>query len=892
MQATKPFRTFLLALCLLVVAPLTALAADPPPPVMKLGDAVRPLAYTLDLSVLPDGTGFEGKVEIDVELQRPLDFFWINGRQLEIKHATLLVDGKLLPVTTVAAGEDFIGVRLPQQVSAGRARLALDYTGQLSSRDTRGLFRQQTDGDWYVFSQFEPTAARRAFPGFDEPRWKTPFTVSLTVRREHVAVANTPMVAEDAVAGGMKRVRFATTAPLPTYLVAIGVGPFDVVDGGTAGMNQTPLRYIVPRGRAAETRYARATTPRLLALLENYFGRAYPYPKLDSMVIPITVAFGAMENPGLITYRSGLLLAPPEREDERFQQRYANVAAHELAHQWFGDLVTMVWWNDIWLNESFATWMARKIVQEFNPEWEASQSRERERQSAFRTDRLASTRQVRQDVETRDDLGNAFDRITYDKGGAVLTMYESWLGEAAFRDGVRRYLNQHEWGNATAEDFFAALAVADPQVAEGFASFVGQPGLPLVDFQLDCSARRPAVTLRQQRFLPSQPPQSAPSSRSSAQSLRPSSQRWPIPVCLRYAGQAGNQPLCTVLREREQRLDLPVGTACPAWLLPNPGGVGYYLSRLGARELRGLATAPLQPADAVFLLGDQRQLASSAALPLARLLSLAGPLAADPRPEVASAAAQAVHDIHPALLDPRQRTALAGWVREHFGARATQLGWLPRTGDSDAIRKLRGVVVPLVAQVGGERALRVQARSLALDWLGGDRARMGAAYKDILRTAAQDGDATLFDAFVAALGQARDSATRIDIDVALGHFRAPELLQRAFELALADGQDLREAREIYDAAGEDPENAPALLRFVALRHDQIARGLSADAVARMPRWHSLLCSPQDRSALQALYGSRLAGVDGGERNLAQTLEAVDICIANRKLQAGADLSAR
>ncbi len=855
-------------------------SAQPVPPVMQLGDAVLPLAYRLDLTVLPDATGFDGKVEIDVELQRPLDFFWINGRQLEIKRATLLVDGNTLPVTTVAAGEEFIGVRLPRQVPAGRARLVFEYTGQLSDRDTRGLFRQQAGADWYVFSQFEATAARRAFPSFDEPRWKTPFAVSLTVRREHVAVSNTPMVAEDLVAAGMKRVRFATTAPLPTYLVALGVGPFDVVDGGTAGMNQTPLRYIVPKGRGADTRYARATTPRLLALLENYFGRAYPYPKLDSMVIPITVAFGAMENPGLITYRSGLMLSPPEREDERFQQRYANVAAHELAHQWFGDLVTMVWWDDLWLNESFATWMARKIVRQFNPEWEASQGRERERQSAFRTDRLSSTRQVRQAVETRDDLGNAFDRITYDKGGAVLTMYESWLGETAFRDGVRRYLRRHEWSNATAEDFFAALAVADPQVAEGFASFVGQPGLPLVDFELDCSAQRPAVVLRQQRFLPARA--------QAAQSAQ--SERWAVPACLRYQGQSGDQPLCTILREREQRLDLPAGAACPGWLLPNPGGVGYYLSRLGAQEARGLATAPLQAADAVFLLGDQRLLAASAALPVARLLALAGPLAADPRPEVAAAAAQAVSDIHPALLAPGQRPALAAWVRAHFGARAAQLGWLPRPGDSDATRKLRAVVVPLVTQVGADTALRAEARTLALAWLGGDRARIGAVYQALLRTAAQDGDAQLFDAFVAALRQAGDSATRIDIDVALGHFHAPALLLRAFELALAGGQDLREAREIYNGASEEPENAPALLRFVSQQYDALVGGLSEDAAARMPRWHAQLCTPEDRTALQALYQERLERIAGGPRNLAQALETVDICIANRKLQAGTDLS--
>ncbi len=880
MRLTKIlFHALLLAACLLFSLAARA-AADPDPPVMKLGDAVRPLAYSLDLTLLPEQTDFIGKVEIDVELQRPLDFFWINGRELEVHRASLLVDGAVLPVTATTAGEEFIGIRLPRQVRAGRARLAIEYGGKLSSNDTRGLFRQQAGGEWYLFSQFEATFARRAFPGFDEPRWKTPFSLSVVVKDGTVAVANTPQVAEEPAGAGMKRIRFQTTPPLPTYLVALGAGPFDVVDGGRAGINQTQLRYFVPRGRADDARYARATTPRLLELLEAYFGRGYPYAKLDSMAIPITVAFGAMENPGLITYRSSLLLSPPERENERFQQVFASVAAHEIAHQWFGDLVTMVWWDDLWLNESFATWMARKVVRQFNPAWEASQGREHERQSAFRTDRLSSTRQVRQPVETPDDLGNAFDRITYNKGGAVLTMYENWLGETAFRDGVRRYLAEHEWGNATAQDFFAAMARSDPQVAEGFASFVGQPGLPLVDVQLDCSGPRPAVTLRQQRFLPAAPGAAA------------QDQLWSIPVCLRYDGQTGDKPLCTTLRGRDQRVELASAASCPAWVLPNPGGIGYYLSRLDARATAGLAKAPLASADAVFLLGDQKMLAASGALPLARLLALAAPMAADPRPEVATAAAVAVAEIPRTLLAASQRQALSTWVRRHFGVRAAALGWVPGAQDSDATRKLRGALVPLVAEVGEDAGLRAQARSLALAWLGGDRARIGALYRALLQVAAGSGDAALFDAFAAALAQAPDIPTRIDIHVALGRFHDPVLLQRAFELALADGRDLRESAETFDSAAEEAENAAALLQFVGQRHDAIAARLPERAVARMPRWHGQLCSAQERAALQALYGSRGTQVPGRALNLAQTLEAIDICIANRKLQAGAALAAR
>lgn len=866
-------RILALALAVLVLLPLLTASAQTArtPPVMRLGDAVRPVAYDLALTVDPAQPNYTGRVEIEVDLTRALDFFWINGATLDVRSAVLTLAGQRYEARATSAGEHFIGLDFGRSIPAGRGRLTLAFAGRFSTNETRGLFRQQEQGEWYAFTQFESTHARRAFPCFDEPQWKTPWNVTLTVRREHVAVSNAPMLSERPAEGGMKQVRFATTLPLPTYLVALGVGPFDVVDGGTAGLNKTALRYIVPKGRAAEARYAVQTTGRLLELLENYFGRPYPYEKLDSMVIPITVAFGAMENPGLITYRSGVLLARPGMDDERFQQRYAAIAAHEIAHQWFGDLVTMNWWDDVWLNESFATWMSRKIVWQFNPAWEPFEWREHERRSAFETDRLASTRQVRQPVETRDDLADAFDRITYDKGGAVLSMFEAWLGETPFRDGVRRYLKRHEFGNASAEDFFAALAEADPQIVPGFTSFVQQPGLPVIDFELDCTGRQPAVTVRQQRFLP-------------ARAQAPA-QRWVMPVCLRYEG--GDAPACAMLREREQQIVLPNAAHCPAWLLPNPAGNGYFLSRLDANTARSLASIPLKEPEAIALVTEQAMLVASGAQPVATLLNLARPLARDPRPEVAAAAARAVRELHPALFDAAGRAALAAWVRENFGARAAQLGWLPRAEDSDAVRKLRAEVLPLVTVVGENAALKVQARSLAQSWLAGKRSTIGGMHLALLRTAAHDADAPLVDAYIAAVQEATDSATRIDVYQALGWVRNPALLRRGFEHALSDKVDAREGRELYDAASEDAENAQPLFAFVRERYDALAARLPEESISRMPRWHAHLCSREDAAALQSVYGGARSRLPGTTRNLAQAVETAEICAKARALNAGA-----
>ena len=304
---------------------------------------------------------------------------------------------------------------------------------------------------------------------------------------------------------GMKRVRFTRTAPLPSYLIALAVGPFDVVDGGVAGKNKTPLRYLTPRGRSAEARYAKQVTPRLLELLEDYFGMPYPFEKLDSVSIPQTVGFGAMENVGMITYASRIFLAKPYEESENFQRRYVSTAAHEIAHQWFGNLVTLAWWDDIWLNESFATWLAYKTLVRFEPRWGDGWYSAYTRSRAITLDRLAATRRVRNPVVAEGDIINAFDAISYEKGGHVLSMFEAALTPERFRDGVRLFMQRHRFGSATAEDFVAALAEASHGQADtvtAFRAFVEQPGTPLIDVALDCTASRPVLKLNQSRLKP------------------------------------------------------------------------------------------------------------------------------------------------------------------------------------------------------------------------------------------------------------------------------------------------------------------------------------------------------------------------------------------------------
>ena len=889
-------------------APHRAANAAPTPPVMRLGDAVKPLAYDVELTVVPTQEKFAGRIVIHLEFSKPTNFFWLNATQLDIHQAALVAGGKTHTATPVAGGRDFVGLRFGETIPAGRAVLTIAYEGVISRTETAGIFKQK-DGDfWYAYTQFEAIAARRAFPCFDEPGWKVPWYLALVVPASDVAAANMPAIAEEAVvpqgagiaakpsrasfsaarsttAGAdaaipMKRVRFEPTPPLPSYLIAFAVGPFDVVDGGRAGKKGTPLRYIVPKGRTAEVAYAKEATPKLLELLEDYFGTPYPFPKVDAVAIPLTVGFGAMENVGFITYAAPLLLARPEQEGERFKRDYASVAAHEMAHQWFGDLVTMQWWDDVWLNESFATWMSAKVVERYNPAWQTRLERDHRRQRAIAIDRLASTRQIRQPVATRDDLANAFDGITYQKGAAVLAMFEHWLGDERFRNGVRRYLVEHAQGSAKAEDFFAAVAAEagsdHAALVPGLKSFIEQPGVPRLDVALDCGSDGPKLLVSQSRFLADRP---------LSDTARPP--RWIFPVCFQYGRGGDFGETCTVIREARTVLPLPAGERCPQWVLPNIGGTGYFVPVLNADLAMQLTRTPLLPEEAVPALDDSATLAQTGDWPIDSALEFAARFANHRQPPVAAGAVALAETANPAwLADASERDAYARYVTKVFGARARSLGWTTKSGDREGDALLRNKLVPWVADAGNDSALKRDADRLARDWLAGKVALPGSL-RPVLESAARSATGAsgreLVDAYAAALDRAvnRD---RDDLLAGLGAFRDPALFDAALDAALSDRIDARDGVRVLRAASEDARTAPLALRYLRDHYDAIVKRLPEDYPASLPKFGSYLCDAGEKTEFESFFSERATKVPGGMRNMAQALEEINICIAAGQAQ--------
>ena len=857
----------------LTAGPASA-SPDPEPPKLRLPSVAEPVGYAVDLAIDPGKDSFQGSVDIDLRIKEETDLLWLNATDLKIEKAAATAAGKPVAIRVVPGGEDFVGFAFDRSIDPGTARLHVDYAGSLGETTTQGLFRQKDGEDWYAFSQLESTDARRAFPCFDEPSYKVPWQLTLRIPKGTSAVSNTPIESESAGEDGARIVRFKRTAPLPSYLVALGVGPFDYLDAGTAGARKTPIRIITTRGKAAQGRYAAQTTGPLLERLEAYFGIPYPYEKLDQLAIPQTVSFGAMENAGLITWSERILIASPAEETIHFQRGQASINAHEIAHQWFGDLVTLAWWDDVWLNESFATWMGDRTLIGWKPEWHTDVSRVQDSSNVMFEDILVNARKIRQEIASMDDIVNAFDGISYQKGAAVLTMFEAWVGPEKFQAGVHKYVEAHRFGNATVLDFLEAIeSASQPGVAAAFSTFLDQPGVPVVEVSLDCSGAAGRLSLSQKRLLP-------------IGSTGSTAQVWRVPVCARAGASGKATRACTLLSEPKGSMPAPTG-GCPAWVTANDGELGYYRALYKGdllQKLLAVADKNLSLAERVGLIRDVNALAEAGALPMGEALALVPRFAGDASRQVVQATIRISGDINEHLVPSDLRPNYARFLSKTFGSRARSLGWAHRPGDDDDTNILRDNLVPFVARDGEEPQLRSRARQLALKWLEDRSAIHPDLTGAVLGVAARYGDRQLFDRFLAAARKEKERRNRQRLLNALGSFRDPALVKEAMALFLSGDFDSREAGGILFSALQDEESRQLVWDFVKANYDAIVAKLPHESTGEMPFFGASFCDGAHRKDVETFFQSRVEKLPGGPRNLAQALEAIDLCMASRSVQ--------
>jgi len=851
----------------------------PPQPTLRLPRNFLPTGYAARLEIDPAKSGFEGSIQIAGNLSEKSRVIWLNARKLTVHKAVAQRSGQPdVALTATPAGDDFLELRAPQALDAGAWTLAIDYAAPFEPLNTTGVFKQTVAGAPYVYTQFEAVYARRAFPCFDEPDNKVPWKLTLDVPPQLVAVANAPQTAESPLADGKKRVEFAVTKPLPSYLVAFGVGPFEFVDAGKTRRG-TPVRVVTLAHRAADGAYAAKTSAKLIDYLEDYFGMPYPYDKMDMLSIPITVGFGAMENAGLITYTETLMLMDPKAAKER-QLRWISVASHELAHQWFGDLVTMAYWDDIWLNEGFASWMGRKITARFEPAWHEDQGEFNTRDSALDNDSLITARQIRQPIVRQDDIFTAFDRITYDKGASVLNMFESYLGADTFQRGVRDHIATRAWGNATSTDFAAAISrAAGKDVGPAFATFLEQAGTPEITATATCDGGKATVALAQKRYVP---PGSAPP---------PATKSWIVPVCLAYDSAGKRAEACTLLDHDTGTIALETKT-CPRWVMPNVNGRGYYRNVYSVAQvsaLRDEAWPQLSWTERRAVFRDVRDAAATGKLPLAPALSLIPKLlTGNDRFTVAPAIAlpAGLSRLVPSELKPKYEA----WLRQTFGPGALKVGLLPKDSDTLDTELMRGELIRAVAWRAREPKLVADAVKLADKWRDLPQSVRG----QVLQIAV-DANPALFERIMKEVVTEADRSKRQEMLRALASVRDPKRQTTALGLMLDGRLDARETLQMLfgggggrgGGGGGDDANLDVSQAFFREHQAAIMKTMPQDGTsgpfARLSALFTQSCNADQRAAVADYVKQTFASLPGGTRIIAQNLEQMDQCIARRAL---------
>lgn len=856
-------------------------------PLGRLPQGVTPLAYALDFTMDPRAPGFSGHTEIQVNISQPLNAIWMHGKNFDISSAELVTaDGRRLAVKYQQVHDDgVVKLTLPETVSPQVAILRFDYSAEYP-QGLDGPYKVTDNGEQYIFTQFEAVAARKAFPSFDEPAFKTPFTLSFTIPAQDNIVANTPETKSEPAGAGWKKVDFMTTKALPTYLVAWAIGPLDIVDGPVMPPNAirdraVPLRGVATKGKGKMMKYALDNTPVILEGLEEYFGIPYPYEKLDLIAVP-DFAAGAMENAGAITYREILLLIDPVNSPDYIKRYYAAVNAHEIAHQWFGNLVTMPWWDDIWLNESFASWAEGKVIEKAFPEHKPELDKAAAYRYAMSADSLITARQIRNPVRNSDDIQNAFDGITYSKGEAVLTMFENYVSKDNWQKGIQLHLKRHAFGNADVNDFLDSISEASGKdIREAFKTFLFQPGLPFVAVTPDCVNGEGILHLDQSRYLPV----------GSAGDR--DAQSWQIPVCAEYQQGKVSAQACTMLKTDKTAWDLP-SKGCPAWVMPNDEGLGYYQWSLPATDYRNLQTADaLSVLDELSLAFSIQSAFRSAALDTAETMELLLPMAKSENHDIAERPMSIVNAAHQELVPDDMEPMVEAFARKLYGNLNVAKDFGKGKAPADAReREFRAGVAEFLAETGKDQSVRKAASEAGARVIGfkngkPDFKAIAPEYLPLaLSMGVREYGKPYFDAVLQIFRTANNPFLRIQALNALSSTRDPELGQQLLDMVIA-GDELRlNELETVLRGQMSEERRDVTWQWFKANFDNLVARIPPDVIggSSYVAIASLFCSNERAEETQAFFEPYVKDIAGGPRQLAQTVERIRLCAALKEAQ--------
>ena len=802
---------------------------------------------------------FRGRESIRVTLTEPTTSITLHAADITFGEVTITSGGRTqtAQVTTDAKNETAT-LTVPERLGEGQATIQITYNGILNDQ-LRGFYISKSNGRKYAVSQLEATDARRAFPSFDEPIYKATYDISMTVPEGDTAISN-GKVASDTPGPqpGTHTLTFARTPKMSSYLVAMLVGDFVCREGSSDGI---PIRICSTPDKRELTGFALEAAIQQLKFYNDYFGIKYPFGKLDIIGVPDFSA-GAMENIGAITFRERLLLVDPASASIGTRKQVAGVISHEIAHQWFGDLVTMKWWDDIWLNEGFATWMANKPIAAWKPDWRVDLDDAADTQGALGIDALKSTRAIRMKVETPEEINEVFDGIAYEKTAAVLRMIENYVGADAFRKGVASYIKKYSYGNAAGEDFWGEVArVTGKPVDRIMRSFVDQVGAPVLTVRSSCSQNTNQFELKVGRFM-------------GTPGATPSPQTWTLPVALKLAnGQTRYE-----LVDRSERTIKVEG--CGA-TYANADSRGYYFTDYTADATGQFAKKPasLTAAERIGLLGDEWWMVKSGRHDIDLYLELVAAMATDETPIITETIVSGLDTINDDIADTAERTRYHAWLRAHFGPVLTALGLPGPANDSDDRQSRRGTLLLLLGVIGNDPAVQATARELAQRYMADPNSIPSTLAPNVLHVAAVGGDAALYDRYLAQLkkdGIQPEQYYRYFN--ALAFFSDPALVKRTLEFALSPDVRSQDASTLIGSLLVRPWSRDQAWEFTKERWPVLLKTLNIfQAIPALVHSFGAFCSPARAADVKEFLAKN--AVPAVSRAAQQAVERIDSCVA-------------
>ncbi len=823
----------------------------------RLTPDVRPSHYTIALDVDIDGHRVAGEETIAITSAIEASSITLNSLGLNIERAT--IDGIAATVTTNAADEQ-ITLQAARPLAAGAHELALAWTAPLSDAKLQGLYLSKSKRRAYAVTQFEGTYARMMFPSFDEPAFKATFDLSLVIAKGDTAISNGRIASDTPAGEGKHRLVFSTSPKMSTYLLALAIGDFACTSGSEAGV---ALRVCSIPEKLDETAYPLEATKAAMRFYQQWFSTPYPFGKLDLVAIP-DYEWGGMENTASIFFRESSLLVG-KKPSGNTKQSLAGLIAHEIAHQWFGDLVTAAWWDDIWLNEGFATWMALKPVAAWHPEWPTTEEAARATQSAIGVDSLGATRAIHATASTPGEIKEMFDGIAYEKGAALLRMLESYIGAEAFRKGVNLYLSEHAFGNATSGDFATTLGrVSGKPVDAIMQTFVTQAGVPVVSFARTCARGRGSIVVTQQRFT---------------LGTEKSDALWSIPVCMKLG--SGDQTTT-----RCELFDKPTATfeaaSCPEWIDGNAGALGYYRSSYAPADVVAIARharTSLSPSERVALIEDTWAAVRAGRSDIAPFLAMAGALTGERERVVINNFSSKLLYVRDRLLDESARPVLDRWMRPIFTPAANAIGWTPSTKDSDKQRELRATLLRVLGSAGDPEALRM-ARTIVDRALTGKEPADTALADAAFDVAAQHGDPALYDRIAARFPKASSTQEHYRLLYAFPAFPQSQLATRTLALSSTDAVRINDYPNFFGSLLGNPATRDAAWSYVKEHWDDLRTKVTSFGGRGAISSLGGACSSKFRADVHAFFATHPA--PGAERALAQSLEQIDSCLTLRE----------